>query len=718
MKKTLEKILILGMALMLVLSAITVYSPQQVSGAITDKPAKTTIKTFSSGIGKGYLDISWKAMSGATNYKVLISNGYNYEYFLTGNVTSWSTKGKNIFPTKEEIAQGKYKFHTDGKGTEFASDPRSLYENGYKAGSTFGLRNQQKYIVRVMAIYSNGEGPTSDITDAYVPSDKLESGEIKTYSNGVGTGSGYIDVSWKAVPAAINYKVIISNGYNYEHFTTGNVTSWTTKGKKMYPTKDEINQGKYNFHTDGKGLDFASDPRALYENGYKAGSTFGLRNQERYIVRVAAIYSWGEGTASDIIDAYMPPETPVDKPSKSIIKTVSNGEGTGTGYMNVSWTPVSGAVDYKVIISNGYNYEYFKTGNVTSWTTKGKNIFPTSEELENGKYKFHTDGNGVEFANDPRSLYENGYQVGSTFGLRNQKRYIVRILAVYPWGDGPTSDITDAYMPNEVSGVQEGEVVDIELNSAEVKQQSLGEAELIETLKATDESEHEDYLFEYLNSEENIIKEKLETDEELIVEKVIVNGEEKDETYQINENEYLNISGDGISIDKTEEGLETEATPEQEAELNNEESSDDELSFLSEIQKNMNELFVGKKVTAAAKSRTKNASHERYHYSWWGTKIFGAKIGAEFTYNGTKVTARTTVNWVKRYFEGAHWSVYGKKNGVQKPSSKKRVVYQEATTSWGLAYKGTGLVFHECFIRVNVACNQNGTISKSSVLDD
>lgn len=459
MRKLLTKLLVLGMVMALVIATIPAYGLQEgASAATTDKPEKPTIKTYTNGpgTGTGYMDISWKAMPGATNYKIVISNGYNYEYFTTGNVTTWSTKGKKIFPTQAEISQGLYKFHTDGKGVEFATDPRALYENGYKAGSTHGLRNQQKYIVGVIPVYSTTDGVRSDIVDAYLPPiEKPNKAVIKTNSNGLGTGTGSIDFTWDAMPGAINYKVVISNGYNYEYFTTGNTTKWSTKDKKIYPTQAEINQGKYKFHTDGKGTEFAADPRSLYEVGYAAGSTHGLKDQKKYITRLIAVYPWGDGPAADIVNAYMPPETPANKPDSPLIKTTLNEQDEDTGYIDVSWKAVPEAVGYKVVISNGYNYEYFTTGNVTTWSTKGRGIFPTQAEIDNGKYKFHTDGKGDEFAVDPRDLYENGYLAGSTHGLRNEMKYLVRVLPIYLWGDGQASNITEAYMPESKSLISE-----------------------------------------------------------------------------------------------------------------------------------------------------------------------------------------------------------------------------------------------------------------------
>lgn len=97
--------------------------------------------------------------------------------------------------------------------------------------------------------------------------------------------------------------------------------------------------------------------------------------------------------------------------------------------------------------------------------------------------------------------------------------------------------------------------------------------------------------------------------------------------------------------------------------------------------------------------------------------MFTAGIGAKFTYNGAKVTAQTTENYVKvNGISGVVWSVHDKKNGVQKPSIKKRVVYQQATAKSGLTIKGNGLVVEETYIRVNLECNHLGKVSKSSVV--
>lgn len=89
----------------------------------------------------GYVDLTWKAIPNASGYYVGIHNGkidkktdtYIYEYFYAGNVTSWSTKGRNIWPTEAEIAAGRYNLHVDETGgAELPINPAPTYE---KAGS-------------------------------------------------------------------------------------------------------------------------------------------------------------------------------------------------------------------------------------------------------------------------------------------------------------------------------------------------------------------------------------------------------------------------------------------------------------------------------------------------------------------------------------------------------------------------------------------------------
>ena len=79
--------------------------------------------------GTGYVNLSWKKVENAEKYYVAVFNGKTYEYFLSDDSTSWSTKDQGIWPTQEEIAKGRYRLHHDGKGEELPCIPAFTYAN-------------------------------------------------------------------------------------------------------------------------------------------------------------------------------------------------------------------------------------------------------------------------------------------------------------------------------------------------------------------------------------------------------------------------------------------------------------------------------------------------------------------------------------------------------------------------------------------------------------
>lgn len=112
-------------------------------------------------------------------------------------------------------------------------------------------------------------------------------------------------------------------------------------------------------------------------------------------------------------------------------------------------------------------------------------------------------------------------------------------------------------------------------------------------------------------------------------------------------------------LDTTEMSNENEATSEEEKLLREEDSNE---SIVSSIKDFGETVFCGKKVYAAS-SKTVSARHTRTVYDKVsGNKLFTAGIGAKFTYNGAKVTAQTTENYVKvNGISGVVWSVHNKK---------------------------------------------------------
>lgn len=267
------------------------------------QPNKPRVQAYSNGSGSnsGHLNMQWDAVPGATGYKVAIFNGYEYEEIPVGNVTSWSTKDKKIFPTPEEVAQGQFQLHDDGKGTEAPIHPGPMYKNAHLAGSPYGDYSwSSAYWIRVIAEYPFGDSPLSEGVIQHLPLEQVKKPTGSAYINATDKQTGYVSLKWDGVPEAAGYKVWVYNGKDYEAFDVGNATTWTTQGQNIWPTKDEIAKGQYLLHHDKKGVELALDPSPVYRNsgGMYGGST-------NYWFRVTA-YSKVGHAESDISQEFMP----------------------------------------------------------------------------------------------------------------------------------------------------------------------------------------------------------------------------------------------------------------------------------------------------------------------------------------------------------------------------------------------------------------------------
>jgi RHS repeat-associated protein len=250
-----------------------------------------TVKASPDGNGTGYLDISWTKVSGAIGYSVGIYNGKEYQYFdLDGDVSSWSTKGLGIWPTNSEISNGNYQLHYDGQGDELPLDPSPVYKNANKlTSSPPSWVNDSTFWVVVKAYYPEGSVSTSPgYASTKIPMDK-PSGTTYTYP--LDPTRGHIDLNWVPIKGASGYKVLVFNGRDYDTIDAGNVTSWSTEGRNLWPTDAEITstEKRYRLHTDGTlGAEFPLDPSPVYQN-----SGGGWGTSKDYWVRVIAYNSTG-----------------------------------------------------------------------------------------------------------------------------------------------------------------------------------------------------------------------------------------------------------------------------------------------------------------------------------------------------------------------------------------------------------------------------------------
>ncbi|WP_445492606.1 DNRLRE domain-containing protein [Niallia sp. 03133] len=293
-----------------------------------------TAAQYGDGQTTGYVNVTWPSVYGATSYELQMYNGKSFETVYTGTGTSWSSKGKNIFPKAPYSTSSSYKL--DGTGVELAVDPSSFYSA--KSGTT---TTRKEYGFKVKAKYTNGESPLSAEVKKAIPAflvDIPNMPTVKPYayseSDSINKGRGWLDLSWDAVPGATGYKVLLLNGKEYEEFTVGNVTSWSTKGQKIWPTDAEIASGRYALHKDKLGAELAINPNPVYQN---SGDYLTFK---RYSIRIKAICDLGVTDQSDSQYGYIPLPT-VKNISVSSSEMVDNVNNRGA--LNIRWDKIADA---------------------------------------------------------------------------------------------------------------------------------------------------------------------------------------------------------------------------------------------------------------------------------------------------------------------------------------------------------------------------------------
>ncbi|MEH7453436.1 hypothetical protein [Gottfriedia acidiceleris] len=148
--------------------------------AVNDKylqMSRPTVETYSNedGSGTGYLDVSWMPVDGVTKYQVILFNGSIHSYWdIPANQNTWTTKGKGMFPTKEQIGGGQVNFRRDGTGTDFSAGPSKLYKKAFEVNGGLNYSDSNEYYVRVTAVFEDGASPISYPTNSTIPYDNTD----------------------------------------------------------------------------------------------------------------------------------------------------------------------------------------------------------------------------------------------------------------------------------------------------------------------------------------------------------------------------------------------------------------------------------------------------------------------------------------------------------------------------------------------------------------
>lgn len=242
----------------------------------------------------------------------------------------------------------------------------------------------------------------------------------------------------------------------------------------------------------------------------------------------------------------------------------------------------------------------------------------------------------------------------------------------------------------KVITISEGDYV---LTQLEKKQVAIFGEQLANELKSVESNEYETVISDFVSNNKNPLEEKLtlilnEKVEAEIEDKVLKTGEQNVsvefdkaikesvmQVYEINEEEYLILTPTHIEI--------------------------------SELKENKNEDGISILATGTSEG---TATHTFYNN--FGNKLMSISVTSKFNYNGSKATYHSGFDyWYTRGFLSI-WQVSNWR-GWKEASGTSYTARASGNFHMGLEIKGVGLVIDDVYIRVTLACDKNGNLSRT-----
>ncbi|MDO5539019.1 MAG: RHS repeat-associated core domain-containing protein [Eubacteriales bacterium] len=273
-------------------------------------------------------------------------------YLVKGSWTSQSITGKN----QPDLSAAPYVDVSFKKGWNTV-DIKSIVSEWFnclaqKENCGFAIKAEKKRN-NYVSIYSSDSAASKDvefsITYKEIPESTDAGIRAKVYGNAANSGTGYVELSWNRVAGAEGYYVGIFDGKDYEYFLVGNVTKYTTKGKGIWPTAEEIRKGRYRLHGDGTGAELPCIPADSYGN--VENGTHG--KDLKYYFCVVPCNEYGQAIdpgTFDSVSAVLPDRI---SPSQAAAVTVIPSTATNKAAVKVGWNGIRDFNTTSASITNG-----------------------------------------------------------------------------------------------------------------------------------------------------------------------------------------------------------------------------------------------------------------------------------------------------------------------------------------------------------------------------
>ncbi|MFT8318726.1 MAG: DNRLRE domain-containing protein [Sporolactobacillus sp.] len=413
------------------------------------------------GKSTGYTKVNWPSAEGASSYTLQMFDGKTYENVYTGTDTSWSSKGKNIFPKAPYSSSSTFK--TDGSGQELVSDPSAFYSAVSGTSTT-----RKSYGFRVVANYPSGSSPASgEVTgtlstvnqgellglEDYFTYDKHQMGNADTSVN-VTTGNVVMQLDDQSLFTRSPIDYTLTRTYN-SLSTKDSVfgTGWTFTGNERLTESDTSDQAPITF-SDEDGTDhlYTYDaskngyvpPNGTYAaltretvdgtTGYRLKATDNsskLFEQDPNHATQYRLYAYEDGNQNEILFSYN---------SNDQLTQVAEVDHSGNVVRNpIQLSYTDGHVTKEQFKDRSIAYQY--NGNQLTKTTVSAAGLSTT--LTNS-FGYDSEGRLNQFTDSKGNVDTLTYSDDGLSILEPQKSGSDSVTTTYSYGDDPnTYEVTD-----------------------------------------------------------------------------------------------------------------------------------------------------------------------------------------------------------------------------------------------------------------------------------